>query len=709
MDQSALNTILPWNSLTVLSAIVLLTPLVSFVLISISSAKVERTASWLGTALLFLSTILSLIVFSQVLNAGAAHSRFVWFHLSSELFVTYGLKIDFIAAGMLVVVCLVSFLVHLYSTQYMKGDEGYKRYFAFLGLFTFSMLGIVLCDNLLFIFIFWELVGLSSYLLIGHWYSKESASKAAQKAFIVNRIGDAGFIIGLAILWSQFKTLDLELLELLMSSSTIENGNWVSTTGSSISLEWLTVSGICLFMGAVGKSAQFPLQIWLPDAMEGPTPVSALIHAATMVAAGVFLLARVFTLLNIDAMMVIAFVGATTAFMGAIAALTQNDIKKVLAYSTISQLGYMLMGMGVGAYDAALFHLLTHAFFKACLFLGAGSVIHALHKYAHDNHLDFDHQDMRNMGGIRKWMPYTFITYIVASLALVGVPFFSGFLSKDAILSGAYALGVIEGGNNPVYFLIPLLGFVSVILTALYMARQLLLVFLGDFRLESTGETLNAKLKESPWVMRSALIILSLLSLGIVWSINPFSSTGSWLLDLIETPQILSPDFPSNWQTRLAGAAVAGHTSVSMISIAMVVIGVAYAWFKFKPGGLYSQVYAIMKESDSTLYQLSNKNWLLNELYTSIITRPTLYLSFIMAKIETLIIDRAVNWLGIGYVIIANVVGWIDRHLVDGFVNFSVFFAGRIGVLTKSVQGGKVQSYIAVAILGLLIIIFSLL
>lgn len=293
-----------------------------------------------------------------------------------------GIKIDNLTVIMLFVVNLISMLVHIYSIAYMKGDKRFPRYFAYLGIFTFSMLGIVITHNLLMMYIFWELVGLSSYLLIGFWFEKDSASNASKKAFLVNRVGDIGMFIGILILFTSYKTFTFDLIY-----DQIAMGNLpFDSTG------WLTAAGILIFLGAVGKSAQFPLHVWLPDAMEGPTPVSALIHAATMVAAGVYLLTKIFVMLTADAMVTIAVVGAFTSFVAATIAITQNDIKKVLAYSTVSQLGYMVMSVGIGAYGFAFFHLVTHAFFKACLFLGSGSVIHSMH---HE-------QDMRQMGGLRK-------------------------------------------------------------------------------------------------------------------------------------------------------------------------------------------------------------------------------------------------------------------------------------------------------------------
>jgi len=318
--------------------------------------------------------------------------------LFGRITVDLGVLIDNISVIMIVVVSLISMLVHFFSIAYMKGDKRYNRYFAYLGIFTFSMNGIVFTHNLLMMYIFWDLVGISSYLLIGFWYEKDSASNAAKKAFIANRVGDVGMFLGILLLFITYHTFTFDKIFAQISHGIIPFNSGF----------WLTVTGILIFCGAIGKSAQFPLHVWLPDAMEGPTPVSALIHAATMVAAGVYLIVRVFPLLSGGALEFIAIIGAISALIPATIALTQNDIKKVLAYSTISQLGYMVMGLGVGAYSFAFFHLITHAFFKALLFLGSGSVIYAMH---HE-------QDIRKMGGLRKKMPITYYTFLLATLAI---------------------------------------------------------------------------------------------------------------------------------------------------------------------------------------------------------------------------------------------------------------------------------------------------
>ena len=398
-----------------------------------------------------------------------------WMNIGS-LQVEFGMKLDALSLMMLLIVTGVGGLIHIYSYAYMDHDPSKARFFAFLSLFTFSMLGIVLANNFLEMFIFWELVGVSSYLLIGFWFEKPSAGDAAKKAFITNRLGDFGFILGILMVWGILGSLNFTALGDAMKSNPV-------ALGASA-----TAAGLLVFCGAVGKSAQFPLHVWLADAMEGPTPVSALIHAATMVAAGVYMLCRIFFLLNADALHVIAYIGGFTALLAALIAVQQNDIKRILAYSTLSQLGYMVMSVGLSGETPAMFHLTTHAFFKALLFLGAGSVIHGLH----------EEQDIWKMGGLKKHMPVTFWTFIIGTLALSGVPPFAGFYSKDSILGQA-----LEQKN---YLLFGVAVFVAG-LTTFYMFRLFFVAFLGEARTEKAKHA-----HESPAVMTLPLVILAVLA-----------------------------------------------------------------------------------------------------------------------------------------------------------------------------------------------------
>ena len=408
------------------SLLILFLPLAAFIVNIFFGKRLPRQGDWVSISAIVTTLILSLLLFVGMLSNWdykfSHEIYFSWIDMGAFK-VDLGFWVDNITIVMLLVVSLISTMTHIFSLEYMKGDIRYNRYYAYLGLFTFSMNGIVLANNLMSLYIFWELVGVSSYLLIGHWFEKHSAADASKKAFLTNRVGDVGFFIGIMIMFTAIGSFNFQQL-------------FTGVSNGMISGSLLTFAGLGLFMGAVGKSSQFPLHIWLPDAMEGPTPVSALMHAATMVAAGVYLTVRLFPIFTTDALIVIAYIGGFTAIFAATIAITQNDIKKVLAYSTVSQLGYMILAVGVGNYTAAFFHLLTHAMFKACLFYGSGSVIHAMHHSLHELHdHDTDSQDMRNMGGFKSKMPITSLTMTIATLAIAGVPLFSGFLSKDAIFS----------------------------------------------------------------------------------------------------------------------------------------------------------------------------------------------------------------------------------------------------------------------------------
>jgi len=395
-----------------------------------------------------------------------------------DLQVDFGLRLDPLSLLMLLVVTGVGGLIHIYSWGYMRDDRGFSRYFAGLSLFTFSMLGIVLANNFLMLFIFWELVGVSSYLLIGHWFERPSAADAAKKAFITNRLGDFGFLLGILMVWGMAGGLNFSLIEDQLEQQRALFGPMT------------TIAGLLIFCGAVGKSAQFPLHVWLPDAMEGPTPVSALIHAATMVAAGVYMLCRVFFIFNAPALHAIAWIGGITALMAALMAIQQNDIKRILAYSTLSQLGYMVMAVGLGAPTPAMFHLTTHALFKALLFLGAGSVILALH---HE-------QDIWKMGALRKRIPLTFWTFTVGTLALCGVPPLSGFFSKDEIIAAT-----LNPKHGSLLLFVVAVG--TALLTTFYMARLILVAFFGKPKSQEAEDAL-----ESPRVMTFPLVVLAVLS-----------------------------------------------------------------------------------------------------------------------------------------------------------------------------------------------------
>ena len=460
-----MNSIVPW--------LILLAPLLSAVVITLFTRRWKQLSSAISIAAVLVSFVCSCLVFARETTA-AAH--FTWIGIGDVFYVPLALTLDRLSRMMAVLVSGIGALIHIYSLGYMRDDEGKSRYFAALSLFMFAMLGIVLANNFVMLFMFWELVGFTSYVLIGHWFYRDAAADAAKKAFITTRIGDFGFMIGILMLW--MATGSVVFTEIAPRIAALSSHS-----------TFVTVVALLIFCGAVGKSAQFPLHVWLPDAMEGPTPVSALIHAATMVAAGVYMLVRVAFVIQSSqtALLVIAWIGTITAVMAALIATQQNDIKRILAYSTLSQLGYMVMAVGLASNDAAMFHLFTHAFFKALLFLAAGSVIVMLH---HE-------QNIWRMGGLARKLPITFVTFAVGALALIGCPPFSGFFSKDAILALAYE-------HNPAIFAFALF---TAFLTAFYVVRMLVVVFVGKPRSEVAHEG-----HESPPVMTVPLIVLALLA-----------------------------------------------------------------------------------------------------------------------------------------------------------------------------------------------------
>jgi NADH-quinone oxidoreductase subunit L len=460
-----MNSFLPW--------IILLAPLVSAVVITLFTLRWKAVSSFISIAAVLVSFACSCLIFTQ---SGIAATEFSWINIGGALKVPLGFTLDQLSKTMLLVVSGVGATIHIYSLGYMRDDEGKSRYFAALSFFMFAMLGIVLANNFVMLFIFWELVGFTSYVLIGHWFFRDAAADAANKAFITTRIGDFGFMIGILMVWMATGSIAFAEIKPRMPDL-VSHPTFV------------TIAALLIFCGAVGKSAQFPLHVWLPDAMEGPTPISALIHAATMVAAGVYMLVRVAFVIQASqtALLVVAWIGTITAAMAALIATQQNDIKRILAYSTLSQLGYMIMAVGLASNDAAMFHLFTHAFFKALLFLGAGSVIVMLH---HE-------QNIWKMGGLSRKLPITFVTFAVGALALIGCPPFSGFFSKDAILALAYER------NTPIF----IVGLFTAFLTAFYVVRLLVIVFFGDTRSEVARQS-----KESPLVMTGPLIVLAILA-----------------------------------------------------------------------------------------------------------------------------------------------------------------------------------------------------
>ena len=684
------------NAIINISLFILFLPLLGFIVTLLLGKKVK-------SIYLFEVAILTLTLIASIYVAFAKLSYFIddkiiaeiqWFRLSDTISFKLGFLIDNITVLMLFVVALISGLVHYFSIAYMKGDERYNRYFAYLGIFTFSMNGIVLTHNILMMYIFWELVGLSSYLLIGFWFEKKSASDAGKKAFIVNRIGDIGMFAGILILYLTYNTFSFDQI-----FSSIAAGHLPFNSDF-----WLTITGILLFMGAIGKSAQFPLHVWLPDAMEGPTPVSALIHAATMVAAGVYLTIRIFGLLTADAMMFIAVIGMLSAFIPATIALTQNDIKKVLAYSTVSQLGYMVMALGVGAYKFAFFHLVTHAFFKACLFLGSGSVIHAMH---HE-------QDIRIMGGLRKKLPLTYATFLISSLAISGIPLTSGFLSKDGILASSYAFASLTG-----HWLFPTVGFLVALLTAFYMFRLIIITFHGEPKDHHKFEHAH----ESPFVMAMPLAVLATLSIFIFYTPNPFSADQGWFFNKwINTPVLSAPnqtrfDFMQSNPQEITNSAHgeitysevyteamhAAHYPAMILSLIMALSGIliAFLFYQWKKVDVEK-----LTNSLKPLYTFSLNKWYFDELYDKTFVAGTIGLSKFLGWFDLKIIDGIVNGAAELTRMFSFFIGAFDRIVVDGLVNLTAYISGFIGLIFRRVQTGKVQTYLVLVIFSIIILLF---
>ena len=573
-----------------------------------------------------------------------------------------GIVLDGLAAIMLLVVTSVSLLVQVYSTAYMKGDGGYARYFAYMSLFTASMIGLVISSNVVQMFVFWELVGASSYLLIGFWFHKPSATAAAKKAFIITRVGDFGFLLAILYLFfnaDAFTAQGLNPLDVTDIHAAVAVGGVLTTAAAG----WIA-GGI--FAGAVGKSGQVPLHTWLPDAMEGPTPVSALIHAATMVAAGVFLVARFFPVFESseEVMRTVAIVGGVTAIFAATMGLVQNDIKRVLAYSTISQLGFMMLALGVGAYGAAMFHLFTHAFFKALLFLGAGSVSHAAGGTF----------DMRYMGGLRRVMPWTWVAFLIGGLSLAGIAPMAGFWSKDEILGAAWAG---SGWHSDVVFW---LGLVAAIMTAFYIFRAMFMTFEGEYRGGAAADP-NAEAHgssephESPKSMVWPIVLLALATAAVGWLVNPLTDFGfiplHWFAEFIAIG-------PSHELIEVHHAEVESFNRVLALVtslLAVAAIGLAYLMYVSKTISPDTVVGPVRR-----LYEVVVRKYYLDDLYEDVITRNVFY-----GKL-------------------AFSLGWLDTNLVDGIVRTADRAGRNVGRAMAQLQTGQLQGYGTIISVGVLVI-----
>ncbi|MCP4568231.1 MAG: NADH-quinone oxidoreductase subunit L [FCB group bacterium] len=627
--------------------IVPLLPLLGFIINGLLRNRMSKNAVLsLAVGSVGLSFVFSVILFFKLLGLDPHHRvveqvLFSWIPVGS-LQLDMAFLLDPLSAVMILVVTGVGFLIHVYSIGYMAHDPGIKRFFIYLNLFMFSMLMLVLGNNLMLLFIGWEGVGLCSYLLIGFWFEKKSASDAGKKAFIVNRIGDFGFLLGSFIIFWSAGTLKFTELASIAPEAFIVGGGAV------------TAATLFLFFGATGKSAQIPLYIWLPDAMEGPTPVSALIHAATMVTAGVYMLVRLNFLFVLapTTMLVVAIVGCATAFIAATIGLAQNDIKRVLAYSTVSQLGYMMMACGVAAFTAGIFHLMTHAFFKALLFLGSGSVIHAMS----------DEQDMRKMGGLKNNIPTTYKTFLVGTLAIAGIPGLSGFFSKDEILWKSFS-----SGNG--HWLFWLIGVITAAMTAFYMFRLLYLTFYGKGRYDKhTADHLH----ESPRTMTTPLIVLAVLSIGGGWIGIPHAlGGGAWFEKFLEP--VMAP---------IGGGHAAHHNATLEYglmagTIVLVLVSIFLAYYFYNKN--IAKATALRQSFSGIHKALYNKYWV-DEFYGATVVRPIVNGSIFLWKIiDVLIIDGIANGLGSSI-----------RELSDSF---------------RRMQTGYVRGYLTVFLVGVIVVI----
>ena len=661
----------------------LILPISSFIILIFFGKYLKEKSSFAGLFLIGLMLINSIAILIKSLShphSWPLTNSFNWF--DTGLFsISLGYYVDSITAIMLVVVSLISFLVHLYSTEYMKGDLKYSRYFAFLGIFTFSMNGIVIADSLVMMYVFWELVGLSSFLLIGFWFEKKRPPLAANKAFLTNRVGDIGMFIGIMILYFHVGSFNI---------NDIINGV------SNMSYDLLTLAGLLVFMGAIGKSAQFPLHIWLPDAMEGPTPVSALIHAATMVAAGVYMTFRIFPFLTEYALSIIALIGAITALMAAITAITRNDIKAVLAYSTISQLGYMIMAIGVGAPIYAFFHLVTHAMFKACLFLCSGSVIHAMHHSLHTiNDHNTDPQDMRNMGGLKTKMPITHAAMLISTLAIAGVPFFSGFLSKDGILAGTLSYYHMHHGWT---VFLPIAGFGAAMITAFYMFRLIFKTFYG----EAQNKEIYDNIHESPPAMTIPLILLSVLSLAFIFTldVNPLHADG-WFKHLIGYGKHNFLDMELIKHNIHHAHNQAMYLSLFVASIGILVSFLFYYLRRInvdKVAKLFNLV---------GLYNLSKNKFYIDRLYNLVLYKPFFQQTKTAYFIDFNIYDQKFidmwGWVTLKISKYSGKADYsiLDQFIIDGFANITQFASLKL----RKTQSGIIQNYLLGVLVFLAVVI----
>ncbi|TDI77407.1 MAG: NADH-quinone oxidoreductase subunit L [Bacteroidetes bacterium] len=655
----------------ILVQLIILLPLAGAVLLGLGGLFIpairsrETLIGSIGTAMVVIPFICAVMLFIGFDGQASIVHLFTWMS-AGDLTVEFDYRVDQLSLVMTLIITGVGGLIHLYSIGYMQGDPGFWRFFAYLNLFIFAMLNLVLGNNLVVLFLGWEGVGLCSYLLIGFWYTNRENSRAANKAFIMNRIGDFCFLLAMFMLYRELGSLSFDVL---------------LSEGPGLDTGVVNTIVMLLFLGATGKSAQIPLYTWLPDAMAGPTPVSALIHAATMVTSGLYLLARLspIVLAAEGIMVVIAIVGALTAIVAATIAITQNDIKKVLAYSTVSQLGYMFLAIGVGAFWVAIFHVMTHAFFKGCLFLGSGSVIHGMHGVEHElvhgsdheghNHT-LDPQDMRTMGGLKRFMPATRMTFLISTLAIAGIPLLSGYFSKDEILFQAFS--IMDQNTAAIFAWV--VGIVTAFLTAVYMTRAYVLTFEGEPRWPH-ADTVTPH--ESPWSMTLPLWVLAALAAGAGFvGLPAVIKHGEW--------NLIHHFLGSSYGGPVAEAAVESHVSVATEwtllilggLIAVAGVGLAWRWYS-KEGLAFDEK---LKARFGGLYRLAEHKYYVDEVYDKVIVNP----------------------------LIRSTTGFFapfDKFVIDGIVNMVGFLTRATSFVFRYVQTGVVSTYATGIVIGVVLVI----
>ncbi|HLF28031.1 MAG TPA: NADH-quinone oxidoreductase subunit L [Anaerolineae bacterium] len=688
-------------SLSSLAWLIPLPPFLAFVAIILVTRHRKALSHTLAIGMMGVSFVLAQIVFwNGVLSGRLAEepitASVAWLPFREVgSWLRVGVLVDPLTAVMLFMVPLVCLLIFIYSAEYMRGDPHYSRFFAYLSLFATGMLGLIVADNLLALFVFWEIMGLCSYLLIGFWFEKPSAYRAAMKAFMTTRVGDVLMLLGIVYLYSQTGRLDFETL---LSPATLTTLGATPAVIGGLSVAGL--AGLLIFAGTVGKSAQFPLHVWLPDAMEGPTPVSAMIHAATMVSAGVYLIIRTFPLLAAGEtpLPAMALIGGFSAFFAATIAIAQNDIKRVMAYSTISQLAYMVAALGVGAYVAAIFHLLMHAFFKALLFLSSGSVIHGVEHGAHHSHQHLDAQDMFNMGGLRRRMPRTFIAFMAGGLALTGIPPFAGFWSKDAILGGAFE-AFVESGTISWGLYVWLLLSASALLTALYVGRQMFLTFGGEPRTPAAEHA-----AETGWAIGLPLLVLAAFAVLAGFAGVP------------EEFPLLGPLLGNNWLLGFVGEQY-GEASLNFgvmgLSVALALAGWGLAWLLYGRKPLMAGQPDPLVAALGPIHTLLRNKYYVDELYTAVVVRPVVAIAaWVYTAVDRAIVDGALHGIGRAAQRLAEATRVFDRTVINGGVDSMTEGMKQFARVFRAVQTERLQDYLLIALasvvaFGLVLYIFT--